>query len=270
MSQETTSLRYVSYVLILACCCLIFFVARPSAKTIVNQLASVSIKPKQIILVRSGRLSQDSPERKRAVINLPVITGNGAGISKVRAALRLKNLFGTSLAEYKEDAWLTQLDYKVNYNKHFIFDITFTQEGVGAYPDTHTAHFIFNLRSGEIVKAKDVFEAASLTALAQLINDKLQDDVRQIVKDRMERDDLSVEQKSRLSETFSDVKFATENLDDFSVSDQGVAFLYDAGFPHAIKALEPEEQYFLTYAELAPHVSRQGLLARFVTRLTKL
>lgn len=246
---------------VLTCCVLILFVAQLDAAVKVEIADSVSVKSKRTVLVRSGDIS---PERRRATVVLPIIGGGTTAARKIRLALRLENIFGTPLTEYKETAWLTRLDFKVNYNKNFIFDITFTQQGIGAYPDTHTAHFIFNLRSGEIIRAKDVFEPASLSALAEMTNDKLQDEVRQLIRYWRERDDLTAEQKNNLPETFSEVKFAIENLDDFSVSDQGVTFLYDAGFPHAIKALQPEERYFLSYTELVPHISRRGLLARFV------
>jgi hypothetical protein len=43
-----------------------------------------------------------------------------------------------------------------------------------------------------------------------------------------------------------------------------VTFLYDAGFPHAIQALEPNGNYFFSYAELRPFIKKDGLLGTFI------
>ena len=57
-----------------------------------------------------------------------------------------------------------------------------------------------------------------------------------------------------------ELKFDVNNLDEFSVNDQGVTFLYDAGFPHAIRALQPDGENFFSYAELRPYIKRNGPL----------
>jgi hypothetical protein len=44
----------------------------------------------------------------------------------------------------------------------------------------------------------------------------------------------------------------------------GITFLYDAGFPHAIKAFEPQGKYFFTYAELKLYIKRDGPLGQFI------
>ena len=55
-----------------------------------------------------------------------------------------------------------------------------------------------------------------------------------------------------------------DKLDEFSISDKGVTFLYDYGFPHAIQALEPDGRYFFTWAQMKQHIKRGGLLAKFI------
>ena len=53
-------------------------------------------------------------------------------------------------------------------------------------------------------------------------------------------------------------------MDDLSIYGRGVTFYFDAGFPHVIQALEPDEEYFFSYAELRPYIKRNGPLAVFV------
>ena len=63
-----------------------------------------------------------------------------------------------------------------------------------------------------------------------------------------------------VKEQLSGLKFVVKNLDEFAVSDKGVTFLYDARFPHAIRALQPTGEYFFSYTELRPHIRRNGPL----------
>lgn len=224
------------------------------------------IEKRKVVLVRRGQIARDFPERKTATVSYPVIKGlsDPAVLRKVRSMLRVKNVFDYSLAEYREDAWLTEFDYKVNYNKNFILDITFTQSGVGAYPDTHVKHFAINLKTGEIIKARDVFNSTSLTELAQTVDKKLQAEIKQIIEEAARNNDSTAEEETNIPELFKDLKFQTSDLDEFSINDKGITFLYDAGFPHVVQALEPEGQYFFSYAELALYIKREGLLAKFV------
>jgi hypothetical protein len=60
------------------------------------------------------------------------------------------------------------------------------------------------------------------------------------------------------------LKFKRSNLDDFSISDKGLTFLYDAEFPHVVQALQPAGEYFFSYAELRPYIRREGLLGTFI------
>lgn len=226
----------------------------------------VVIEKRRTVLVRTGRLARQFPERRRAVVNLPFVRSfpDPVVLRKVRALLDLKNLFDTSLAEYRQDAWLEELDYKVNYNKNHILDITIWQSGTGAYPDTHTRHLATDLRRGEVIKAADVFRPESLPALARMADEKLHAEVRGIMGDFDRRSDDTAEEREAAREALAPLKFGVEHLDEMMVSDRGVAFLFDAGFPHVIKAIEPGGEYFFTYRQLAPHVRPDGLLGQFV------
>ena len=224
------------------------------------------IQKRKITIVRTGKLARQFPERRRATINLPVISGLRplSVLNKVRAHLELKNIFDTSLAEYRQDTWLSELDYKVNYNKNSILDIAFTQEGVAAYPDTHFKHFVINLKTGDVIKASDAFKTSSLATLTAMVNEKLQAELRQLVQDGQVFDGMSAEERKNIEEMYNGLKFEADDLNEFQVSDEGLTFLYDPGFPHAVQALEPAGIYFFTYAELAPHIKEGSLLANLV------
>lgn len=227
---------------------------------------SATIRRRRVVIVRRGELARQFPERRRAVVSLPVVSGiaDPAVLRRVRALLDLKNVFETSLAEYREDAWLTELDYKVNYNRNDILDITFRQEGVGAYPDTDERHLAISLKTGEVIKAADAFERGAFPRLVEMVNAKLRAEVAGILKSVSEDKELDAEAKASIREDLEALTFGAENLEDFQVSDRGVTFLYDAGFPHVIEALEPEGRYFFSYAQLGRYVRRGGPLGVFV------
>ena len=122
----------------------------------------VIIQRRRIVLVRSRELAKEFPHRKTAVVTYPVVSGlsDPAVLRRVRSAFDFKNIFDYSLKDYREDTWLTDFTYVVNYNKNYLLDITFTQSGVAAYPDEQSKHFLINLKDGRIVKAQDAFESA--------------------------------------------------------------------------------------------------------------
>ena len=233
---------------------------RATASAPADSLPRVAIQNRRIVIVRKGKFVKDFPSRRRAIINYPVIVGprNSEVVRKLRALFEFKNIFETTLAEYREDTWLDEFGYKVNYNRNYLLDITFSQSGIGAYPDTHEKHFIINLRNGEVIRAADAFNESSLNEMAERVDKKLQAEIKQIQSENAEARD----EGSRV--LFDPLKFTAENLNEFSVSDKGITFLYDAGFPHAVQAWQPVGRYFFSYAELKPFIKRDGPLGMFV------
>jgi hypothetical protein len=223
------------------------------------------VTPRRVVIVRGARMARDFPGKKTATVTYPVISGlkDQKVLRRVQSILQIKNVFDTSLAEYREDTWLTEFAYKVNFNRKSILDITFTQDGSGAYPDTHTKHFAINLKTGTIVKASDVFEPAKLESLSALVNSKLQDELQQIMKENS-GPGTDAEDTRIIKESQEVLEFKSENLDEFQVQAKGLTFLYDAGYPHAIQAFEPAGRYFFSYSELKPFIKRNGLLGQFV------
>lgn len=250
--------RYLSLSLLLLSS-LSYAAASPAVAAPSEGMPSVVIQKRRVVIVRTGKVIRDFPEKKRAVVSYPVIIGprNSPVLRKIRALFDFKNIFGSSLAEYRAETWLSEFDYKINYNRNFILDITFMQEGAGAYPDTHTKHFAINLRNGELIKAADAFNSSSLDELAALVDKKLQAENQATIRD-------SGDDRETARDLLKDLKIKASDLDDFSISGKGVTFLYDAEFPHVVQALAPVGQYFFSFAELKPYIKREGPLATFI------
>lgn len=228
----------------------------------------VVIQRRRIVLRRSPQIARQFPDRKTAVVVYPVVSGlsDPLVLRKVRSAIEFKNIFDYSLDDYRNDAWLSEFGYVVNYNRDYMLDITFRQSGMGAYPDDHEKHFLIDLRDGHIVKAADVFEPDKLGQLTAVIDRALQKEIARLAKENADSNDQDADQKESIKGAYENLKFETQHLDDFMVGAKGVTFLYDAGFPHVIQALEPEGGYFFSYSALKDIIKSDGLLGRYKVR----
>ena len=79
------------------------------------------VRSRKIVIVRGPKLAKQFPRRKTATVTYPVISGlaDPVVLRRVRSLLDFKNIFDYSLQEYREDPWLTEFSYKVNYNQQF-------------------------------------------------------------------------------------------------------------------------------------------------------
>jgi hypothetical protein len=251
---------------ILAVSLLLLLVAAPFNSQTRQVRASVDdhviVKPRKIVITRRSDLIKNFPEKKRATITYPVVSGlkHARVLRRVQSILRLKNVFNSSIAEYRDDAWLEELTYEVNYNRNSILDITFTQTGSGAYPDDQSRHFAIDLKTGKVLKASDVFVRNKLETLALIVDTQLQGELKEIAQENAQ----DMPEYKEIVESQGELKFKLENLDDFSVSTKGITFLFDAGYPHVIRAFEPAGQYFLSYDELKPYIKHDGPLGVFI------
>ena len=223
------------------------------------------VRPRTVVIIRRGALIKDFPNKKRATVTYPIISGlkDAQVLGRVQAILQVKNVFDSSIAEYRDDNWLEEFSYKVNFNKNNILDITFTQDGSGAYPDTQARHFAINLKNGQVIKASDVFIASSLPTLRTMLDGKLHRELKEILESL--KDSKSDQEDVRIASEAQELQgYTIENLDDFEVGATGITFLYDAGYPHVIQAFEPNGRYFFSYSELKPFIRRDGPLGQFV------
>ena len=224
-----------------------------------------TIQRRRIVIKRSTEIAKHFPNRKTAIVTYPVISGLSPNVlRKVRALFSFKNIFDYSLAEYRDDSWLSEFSYVVNHNANSLLDITFTQSGLAAYPDEQSKHFLIDLRSGTVVTAAEAFKSEKLSLLSALVDRKLQQEIERLRKENADLKDRDRDEVASVNDAYDILKFEPKDLDNFSVSRSGITFLYDSGFPHVIKALEPKGHYFFSYEELKPYIESYGPLGQFV------
>lgn len=223
------------------------------------------VRPRTVVIIRRRALIKDFPNKKRATVTYPIVSGlnDPQVLRRVQAILQIKNVFDSSIADYRDSHWLTEFSYKVNYNKNSILDITFNQDGVGAYPDTQTRHFAINLKNGNVIKASEAFINSSLPTLRSMLDGKLHGELKEILESL--KDSKSDPEDVRIAKEAQEPQgYTIENLDDFEIGAKGITFLYDAGYPHVIQAFEPTGRYFFSYSELKPFIKREGPLGQFI------
>jgi hypothetical protein len=220
----------------------------------------IVVQPRRVVVLRTGKAVRDSPDRKRAIVRYPIVRGLSdlAVLRRIQNTLTMKNVFDHTLEEFRQNSGFIEFDYEVNYNKNYLLDITFSEEYWGAYPETGRKHFLINLKNGKVVKAADAFNPDSLNALTGMVDKKLKEEVAELIQVTEDDKSYDAEYKNWVKSELKKLQIGVKNLDEFSVSDKGVTFLYDAHFPHAIRALEPDGKYFFSHAELRRYIKRNG------------
>jgi hypothetical protein len=191
-----------------------------------------------------------------AEIRYPRISGTleAETLEQIRKAAGIEAAFGMSLQELREYGWLMELGYTVNFNRAHILDLTWVMHGLGAYPSASVAQVTLDLRTGRRIAVRDLFAPESLAALAAEVDARMQAAIRAA------RDRLAADGSEDLESYFEAARFSVEDLQSFSIDEQGVTFFYDFGFPHVIRYYEPESGYLFTYEQLRPYVRADGPL----------
>ncbi len=136
--------------------------------------------------------------------------------------------------------------------------VLLSMSGTGAYPSVYEKSIVVNLKTGDRIEPPDVF--VKLNELAALCKKAQQAEIKKsLVEIKKENPD-----EANPENLFENANFAVKNLDEFSVSDKGITFLYDYGFPHIVLALQPAGKYFFSWARLKPFVKRDGVFAKFI------
>jgi hypothetical protein len=194
-------------------------------------------------------------------IRRPIVTAATPALSRaITAAVRPETVLDIQLKDgLGEFQWLEEADFKLHFNRDGILTLEEWMVGTAAYPDSVTKYVVVDVRSGKRLRPADIF--IDLPGLARLVKRMQAKEVKQASEELRKNPDLDGDPPQDL---FTDSDFTVKDLNEFSIDGAGVTFHYDYGFPHVIEALQPEGEYFLSWAELKPFTRPDGLLARFI------
>jgi hypothetical protein len=218
---------------------------------------TVKITPRKVVYRRPKPMSA---YKRSFTITYPRVTGLSPALNKkVEASLSFRKHLDLDLKEELRDMeWLEEAGYEVNYNKKGVLVVTLSMEGSGAYPSSSSRTVVVDLKTGDQVRTTELF--SNLAGLAALCRKAQKAEIAQAIvdikKDYPEEEDLT--------SLFADAKFTIKDLEEFSIDDNGVTFLYDYGFPHVALALQPDGRYFFDWKQLKPFLKPGSLLQRLV------
>ncbi len=224
------------------------------------QNSAYLVSSKKVTYERKGE--NISEYKKKFNVNYPKVSGvsSKAAQKNLDDTLNYWKTFGMTLEESLGDyTWLDSFDYKVNYNKNSLLAIELIMEGSGAYPDGTVKTKVINLNTGRRIYIQDAFTNIGklLVKIEKAQKKELADHIKNLQKEYPE--DYATAQ-----DLFRNKKFTTNTLDEYSIDEKGVTFIFDYGFPHAIKALEPDGKYFFTWQEMKPFIKTQSFFGKFI------
>ena len=191
-------------------------------------------------------------------LRVPVVSGeNAAVVARINEVLSYRKLVGEAVAETVANygdcgCGIVAVDFRVNLQRGHILDLTVVVEGIGAYPDWAYLGFTFDVRTGALMTAADLFCACCLEQVATAADAKLQQNIATALAATDER------YRQEQGRMLTDHHFTVEHLERFTVTGAGIEFEYEFDFAHAIAALEPEETVMFSYAELEPYLRELG------------
>ncbi len=225
-----------------------------------------SISFAQSVKITAQKVTYKRPKpiadfKKTFTVNYPKVKAATPALSKkIETNISYAKVMDFNLQEEKaEIQWLEEADYEVGYNQKSILSITLSMSGSGAYPSVFSKTVVVNLKTGNQIKPADIF--TNLDGLAAEIKKRQQAEIKKAQEDY--KKDVETADFDG-SEYFDNADFKIENLEGFAVSEKGVTFTYDYGFPHVVQALQPNGIFLFTWAQLKPFIKRGGLLGQFI------
>jgi hypothetical protein len=206
---------------------------------------------------RIERTRGKGEDRYTEVMITPVVTGLRPPVLKsIRKQLELKKVLGGHHVFYK-NKMMFGFDYRVTHNRNHILAITFSWN---AYFAGHEKALAFDLRDGSLIKPQDLFLDDKIPDLVKLIDQKLQAELQQMIRDYEGSRDIQYVWKAENAP----LKITPDDLAEFAINDKGITFFYDPHFGHRAAWAEPEGRYFFTYGELKSFLKPDTVVSQFV------
>ncbi|HTH51071.1 MAG TPA: hypothetical protein VL501_04010 [Pyrinomonadaceae bacterium] len=219
--------------------------------------------PAQTVKITPKKVTYKRPKpqydyKKTFTITYPKVRASSPALStKIERAISYETVLKLNLNdELRRYQWLEDASYDVIYNKNGILCVSLFMEGSAAYPDSTSKIVVVDTTTGLRARAADVF--TNIPALTAMVKKAQKEEAaKALVELKKDPENEGIEEAFKTSEEYNPLR-----IDEYSVSDEGVTFLYNYGFAHVIQALEPDGGYFYTWAQLRPYIKKGGLLTR--------
>jgi hypothetical protein len=193
----------------------------------------------------------------------PLVTDtlNTPMMERVRELLSFMEVTGHSRSEL-DSQWascecgLYRTDFVVNYNAHGLLDIAFQFEYVYAEQEFESEFITIDLNKGRRLKIGDLMLKEKLPDLLALCDKKLVMNAQEARTAFMDSPDAEAE----MLDFFTGYTFRESDLSVFTISAQGIHFMYDFAFPGFLEAYEPNGFILVPFSELSACIDPDGPL----------
>jgi hypothetical protein len=174
----------------------------------------------------------------------------------------LKKYYGEAFSSFDatEYSGIGSMGFFSTYDKNNIISLSFWIETYGAYPDEINFVKNINIKTGDIIDIKDIIDSNKNPLLVNALNIKLQNTITDALKE--DACTSSILDQFEFGKTYNPDygKVTEKDLASFKIISTGMEFFYDFGFPHVVKACEPNIPIVLTFEELKNYALTDGLL----------
>jgi len=226
--------------------------------------AFAGLAQSQKVVVTGNKVTYIRPNpladfKKTFTINHPVVTAASQSLSvKIESAISFQKVIPLDIAEEVNEIQCTKRVVKKCFeNETWGCWVASSFEGSGGYPSGSTKTVVVDTLIGDRVKPPDTFK--NLSRLVALVKKSQKAEIAKAIKAIRKDPDFREPDPKTL---FGSANFTTDDLDWFSISQKGVTFNYDYGFPHVIQALQPDGKFFFSWKQLKPYIKAGSLLSR--------
>lgn len=141
-------------------------------------------------------------------------------------------------------------------------------DGIGAYPWHVSQNLVINFETGDVMKITDLLDEEHLSRLASVITEFVQLDFEIANLKDIYHEEIPIKPKRKssiLKKYHGEQKFTPDNFQDFYFNEYSITFIYYFGFPHVIKAIEPEGHYSFDYYSLKNFIKKDSEFEKFVS-----
>lgn len=127
---------------------------------------------------------------------------------------------------------------------------------MGAYPESYKEYFNFNIGTGDLIIAKDLFTVEGITEIRKLL---LKERKKRIVEWVNEMDTMynNRDDSAWINETFEECN-EEAGEDDFIIKRDGIVFWKKYCFSHAARPYDTDLDVVFSYKELMRLLSDEG------------
>ncbi|HZE84830.1 MAG TPA: hypothetical protein VE035_11015 [Puia sp.] len=152
---------------------------------------------------------------------------------------------------------LTDLDYEVTYNKNGILSLKVGVHVEAAYPNYWNEYFNFDIRTGQCLATKDILMDNMIEPFkSKVFADKI-DSLKSYKQEELTKPLLNKELDSEtyhMATGIIDDCIATINIDNFSLTQQGIEIIDPCEFPHVIRGMEPTYELKYSFQFMYPYL----------------